>query len=237
MGGFKNEDGSLKDYLRLQSLQKLIVDEVKSLNGVGPRATAYLNEFNKILKDHKANGIQITYNNSDEKAASFYDSHLGAAINDFLVNNTSKGSKLGDAANFVTGIALLDSLQQEYTPILKENIIPDNSDVEIENVKTNKQIKTLQNLVSGLDEATSKINEAAKKDIFTKLEEAKTRNLGRVAHTFASVKERISKVDTWTIIFICLFIDLLVPLAIYILLKKKDGEETKVKPITKPGYF
>jgi hypothetical protein len=68
------------------------------------------------------------------------------------------------------------------------------------------------------------------------LEESPSRTLGRIANTFKSVKDRISKVDTWAIIILCLFIDILVPLAIYMLLRKKRDEpenkslQGKVKP-------
>jgi hypothetical protein len=68
------------------------------------------------------------------------------------------------------------------------------------------------------------------------LEESPSRTLGRIASTFKSVKDRISKVDTWAIIILCLFIDLVVPLAIYLLLRKK-GDEPKEKPRTSPTSF
>jgi hypothetical protein len=227
--GFKNEDGSLKDYLALIRIKDVIVTEVKELGGFGPNATKAMADFNAITSKSKYNlgAYKLTTQRSDARQASFYETSLSAIIKDFLINNTSKGSKLADAANFVVGVGLLDSLQKAFTPILKNEIIPDNSDIKIENVKSNKQITTLQNLVSGLDEASSKINEASGKVQFQLLKEAKTRNLGRIAHTVKSVSERINKIDTWAIILVCLFIDLIVPLAIYILLRRKSDEVAK----------
>ena len=106
-----------------------------------------------------------------------------------------------------------------YSLILKDSIIPDNSDIQLDEVKIHPQIIILQKLVTGINEAISKINNATKKDTykFKQLEESPSRTLGRIANTFKSIKERINKVDTWAIIILCLFIDLIVPLAIYLL--------------------
>jgi hypothetical protein len=62
------------------------------------------------------------------------------------------------------------------------------------------------------------------------LEESRSRDLGRIANTFKSIKDRITKVDTWAIIILCLFVDLIVPLAIYLLLRKKGDEEEESTP-------
>ena len=54
-----------------------------------------------------------------------------------------------------------------------------------------------------------------------------------------SIKKRISETDTLGIILVCLFIDLLVPLAIYLLLKKDEEEEedNSLKGKNRPGSF
>lgn len=52
-----------------------------------------------------------------------------------------------------------------------------------------------------------------------------TKELGRFAHTISSVKQRINKIDTWGIIILCLFIDLIVPLAIYFMIRGNTGNE------------
>ena len=116
--------------------------------------------------------------------------------------------------------------------------IPDNSDIKLEEVKTHPQINILQKLVTGINDATSKINSGTKSNSykFKELEESPSRTLGRIANTFKSVKDRINKVDTWAIIILCLFVDLIVPLAIYLLLRKKEDEpednslQGKIKP-------
>jgi hypothetical protein len=110
-----------------------------------------------------------------------------------------------------------------------KDIIADDSRIILKDVKNHSQINTLQHLVTFLDNATTQINEGSNTKIFPKkLEEAKTRNLGRIAHTLSSIWERIGRIDTWAMILLCLFIDLLVPLAIYTLIRKKDREDGDV---------
>ena len=115
----------------------------------------------------------------------------------------------------------LDSINKTYTPLLKK-IIADDSSIKLGNVKNHPQINTLQTMVTDLDNATIQINEGSNKEIFPKLEEAKTRNLGRIAHTLNSIWERKGHIDTWAMILLVLFIDLLVPLGIYVLIRKEE---------------
>jgi len=91
-------------------------------------------------------------------------------------------------------------------------------------VQTHPQINILQKLVTGINEATSKINSATKSDSFKfqVAEEPQSPNLGRIAFTFQSINERNAKVETWVIIFLCLFVNLILPLSIYLLLRKKE---------------
>jgi len=212
------------DFAKLQKLKALIVDEIKGMGGEGPSARRYINEFNKIITNYNGQIVTFSGNTSNEKLAEFYNRGLNDQINWLLESIAGKGGNLADASNFLWGVHQLDTLQKKYTPILKDSIIPDNSTIALADVKTNKQIKTLQKLISGINEATSKINKSSNKEIFKQLEEAQCRNLGTIAHTFKSVKERLNKVDTWAILILCLFIDLVVPLAIYLLLRKKDDE-------------
>lgn len=219
-------------------LKDKIVGEIKEQGGCGTNCNFLLDQFNNIAAENKLERTRLSgFNTTTDKLADLYERSLTGVIEGLMTNNLSQGVVVTNAANLLTGMKLLDSTQKEYTPILKNEIIPDNSEIKLDSIKTNKQINILQNIVDNLNEATSKINESRKKNIFTKLNDVQTRNLGRIAHTASSVKERIDKVDTWSIIFICLFIDLLVPLAIYLLLKKKEGQEDKIKPITTPGHF
>lgn len=232
-GFAKKGKSEFDDYQRLVQLKNLIVTEVKDLNGFGSHAARNLDEFNGILKKYGSKGVSLSANGKKDDLARFYEGHLNAEIQNLLKSVANKGGDLADASNFITGIGELDTLQKVYSSILKDSIIPDNSPILLEKVKTNKQINVLQKLVSGINAATSKINKSSNDEIFKPLEEAQCRNLGTIAHTFKSVITRINKVDTWAIIILCLFIDLVVPLAIYLLIKKSDDDSTETERKTK----
>lgn len=244
--GFNDTDGSLRDYTNMDEYKKSIVDEIKK-NGQGPRSAGYLIKFNEIVTRNKIPTIELTSkgNFSNKELAQYYENMCNGRMRAFIENTTAKGGAVSDANNFILGINLFDSLNRIYTPILLDSIIPDNSELKLENIKTNNQVIVLQKLATGMDEASSKINEASKKKTINKSEdfiligETKSQNLGTIAHTVASIKDRINKVDTWAIIILCLFVDLIVPLAIYLLLRKNGDEEDDVifKEPTKPETF
>jgi hypothetical protein len=55
-------------------------------------------------------------------------------------------------------------------------------------------------------------------------------------HTFETISERIADISTWWVISLCLFVDLIVPMAIYYLLRKDYGEIGQKRNM-KPGTF
>lgn len=243
--GFEDKKDELIDYENLKLLKKKIVDELKSFKGWGPEASTAFDSFNEISGKY---GFPVKrYSNAGSmtylELANVYDSYLDGTIQKVLetlmVNSKDKGVQ--SALSFIKGVAELDTLQKNYTTVLKDSIIPDNSEIKLEAVKTHPQIGILQKLVTGINDATSKINNATKPDSFkfNVLEESPSRTLGRIANTFKSVKDRITKVDTWAIIILCLFVDLIVPLAIYLLLRKNGDEEDDIlfKEPTKPETF
>ena len=211
---------------KLHTLEKNILDEVKGQAGFGPRATDYLNQFNAITAGKlKPNIVRGNSQADRDQIAVRYAKLLEDEIKHYVVNQITKG-KADNAEKLYLGKEELDSIDIKFTPILRE-IISDDSRIPLESVKTHPQIIQLQNLVTNLDDATIKINEASNKQLYSKLKEAKTRNLGRIAHTLSSIRERIDKIDTWAMILLCLFIDLLVPLLIYTLIRKRDDEENE----------
>jgi len=240
--GFGNKTKELTDYENLKILQKKIVEEIRDFEGWGIKSSSALNDFNSISKQY---GFPIEqYSNAGtmtrDKLSRIYDNYLegiNQKILEVLMINSKDGG-VQNALSFIKGVAELDSLQKNYSILLKDSIIPDNSDIRLEEVKGHPQINILQRLVTGINEASSKINSATKPNSykFQVLEESPSRTLGRIANTFKSVNNRISQTDTWAIIILCLFIDLAVPLAIYLLLRKKENEpenkslQRKIKP-------
>jgi hypothetical protein len=231
--GFNDiEDGILRDYTNMEEYKKSIVDEIKK-NGQGSKAAVYLTKFNEIVTRNKIPTIVTTSftNLSNKDLAQYYEGMCNGRMRAFIENNTARGPSVSYAYNFILGINLFDSLNRIYTPILLDSIIPDNSEIKLEDVQTHPQIIILQKLVTGINDATSKINNATKSDSFKfqAIEEPQSRNLGRIAFTFQSIKDRNTKVETWVIIFLCLFVNLILPLTIYPILLKK--ELTLNKPV------
>lgn len=240
--GFKNKSKAFTDYENLKSLKENVVIEIRQMGGWGPQSSTALGDFNKISSQYGQ--APLRFSNAGtmtrKSLAAIYNGYLEDIINKVLraLMVNSKDGDVQNALSFLKGVSELDSLQKNYSILLKDSIIPDNRDIRLEEVKAHPQIKILQKLVTGINEATSKINNATKSNFYKykKLEESPSRTLGRIANTFKSVKDRISKVDTWAIIILCLFIDILVPLAIYMLLRKKRDEpenkslQGKVKP-------
>ena len=94
--------------------------------------------------------------------------------------------------------------------------------------KNLKQINSLISLVKGINEATSLINKGSDIKKYEIIDEEKTpytKYLGQMENTIVTVGKRIDKISTWVIILVCLFIDLLAPLAIYLFLRKKEGDD------------
>ncbi len=225
--GFEDNKNELVDYENLKLLKKKIVVELKSFRGWGPEASTAFASFNEIIEKH---GFSVTIftagNMTSLELANVYDSYLEGVIQkvlEMMVVNSKDGG-VTNALSFIKGIAELDSLEKNYTTVLRDSIIPDKSEIKLGEVQTHPQINILVKLVTGINEATSKINSATKPDSFKfqVVEEPQSPNLGRIAFTFQSIKERNAKMDTWGIIILCLFVNLILPLAIYLHLRKKS---------------
>ena len=225
---FKSE--TIQELTNLNTLKKQLVDEVKNQTGWGPRATDYLNQFNFITKGNQKPNNSLG-SNQDERddIAERYEDLLEEQIDAFVLR-TVANNKIGNPKIILEGIKDLKKAKEQYTEKLKL-IIEDDSEIQLDSLinlrqkgSNHPQIQLLQNLVTDIDNSTKKINEGNKEEIYPILKEAETRNLGRIKHTLNSVKKRLSETDTLGIIFVCLFIDLLVPLAIYLLLRKKEGD-------------
>ena len=207
----------------LHTFRKAMFDEIDRQNGFGPRAKDYLRQFNEITGGNLKPNIRQGHTKEEwNEIAVAYNKLLEDEIKNYVIKQMKNG-QVGDAEKVYAGREKLDSINKIYTPILKE-IIADKSDISVKGAKNHKQINQLQNLVTDLDNVATQINEGSNSVIFPdKLEEAKTTNLGTVAHTFTSIWQRIGKIDTWVMILLVLFIDLLVPLAIYVLIRKEEN--------------
>lgn len=244
--GFGSKGNKIKefnDYENLVILRKKVVEEIKDFNGWGPESSSSLQSFNKISSGYGFPAERFSNAGSMTRLelSRIYEGYLNGIIQKVLekLMISSKDGGVQNALNFIKGASELDSLQKRYSNVLKDSIIPDNSDIKLDDVKQHPQINLLQRLVTGINEATSKINNASKSKLskFDQLPESPSRTLGRIANTFSSIKQRINKIDTWAIILLCLFVDLIVPLAIYLLIRENGAEVDDKGQVTGPKTF
>lgn len=136
----------------------------------------------------------------------------------------------------------LEELKTNYKEKLI-NISADNQiDYKLDSIKKYENVITIVNFVNALNGSIDQINKGnnAEKPLLYRLDNdthPRADKLGMIKFTLISIKERINEIDTWAIIILCLFIDLIVPLAIYLLLRKKDDEDDQIIKKTRPDFF
>ncbi len=237
MSKFKNPE-LINDYLLLTDLKEKILSEIKYQNGFGNQAKKYLKEFNNILSDYEKDpkrkkAVRVTpsyaVGNTQEDRDNMYNEMsklLESAIESFNVKTVANG-KAENTTNLYQGIQDINEIRETYSDKLID-IIKDDFVINLDSVKSHPHVVTLKTLATKINNAIDKINNAEDKGINNKEfahVESQSENIGKFEHTIASIKERINKIDTWGIIFLCLFIDLLVPLFIYVMIKRNEDEE------------
>lgn len=243
---FKSE--TLSQLSDLYDLKSKVLFEIKKDGGLGPDAKDYLSKINSITASAggqtepiKLNGSLGVDQSEREQISLNYDTLINSQIQNFVIKKMSN-NRVGNPTLIYEGTRELNSIKEKYTDSLK-HIISDDQEIKLDSLiklrqsgKNFSQIQTLQNLVTDIDNATKKINEGYKEQIYPVLKEASTRNLGRVAHTLKSVNQRLLQTDTLIILLLCLFIDLIVPLGMYFLLQK-NSNQTITKKKTSPIDF
>jgi hypothetical protein len=218
---------AVDDYRKLENLKGQIMSETRQYM-FAENARKYLADFNKILAEYGI--VQVKEPSfagvSHEKQAEYIEPYLRRSIEDFQVKRVT----VKNAENYLRGKVELKKLQEEYTPKL-DSIIKDDSRIPLDKVKNHPQIKTLSSLVNAINNNTDLINKSREQKEFpqeklgSKEGGAKTRHLGEIEHTLTSIGERITGIDTLAMILLCVFIDLLVPLAIYTIIRKKENND------------
>jgi hypothetical protein len=238
-------DIAVSDYLKLSSIKKQILTEVPN-RGYGPNARKLTADFNNLSNKYSSAPISISsavgFVTSNELEAKRQKEQIEPLFDDVLNSMMLKGIlKVASPELFSEGTSELGSLRDEYTPKL-EKIMADNiSEYPLDSIKKNQNVSEIVFLVGKLNTSIDKINKGNNKDrpILNRLDEnvhPRADKLGMIKYTLLSIKERIKEIDTWAIIILCLFIDLVVPLALYLLLRKKGDEQEskslhgKVKP-------
>lgn len=225
----------LSTYNRLKDLKTTVLREIEKRDGFGSIATSTLLDFNN-LAGSKISPDRNLGNTSEEKRekSNSFSKQMDNAIKNYVIQNLTKNNKDGIA--IIEANTKMDSIKNLYTDSLKE-IIADNSELKInDSTKFHPQIITLIHLVSGIDEIATAVNKQTEKTIIPNLNKdnntnsiPKTQFIGQFDHTLASVGERINRGDTWGILLLVLFIDLIVPLAIYFMIRGGEGTDQSGK--------
>lgn len=222
-------------YAKLQKLKEIqtnLLTEIKDRNGFGPYATEQLRDFN-LLAGSSYTPERIIERTQEERnnVANKWKKNTDNAIKEFLIKLNANDK---NSAKLVNAKYEMDDLASAYNLRL-ENILEDRSDVDIthEAVNNNKQILLLKELTTKLDKVATDVNSIKKPEPFNLINTGKgtiqfpkTQRLGKFEHTIISVRERIGKLDTWGIIIVCFFFDLLGPFLFYFYLRNEDDEYT-----------
>lgn len=224
------ENEYIKILENLTEFKTNILSEIAERGGFGPRANRNLNEIRKLTGSELTGEFRIKKNPDDIiKLYQDWDQKLDNVIMNYVAKTIPGDDK--NKLEIVYANKELEKFYEKYNPIL-DSIANDDKRVYLDSLKfdnyvPNKQIKTLKLVVDKINQIDIRVNTALNKPqppIYSK-ENPKSKHIGKFEHTLASVKERINKIDTWGIILLCLFIDLLVPLFIYLMIRKNDDEE------------
>lgn len=212
----------------LEVAQEMLLKEIKDREGFGPRATEQLNIINRIAGTNYTPDRNLGKDQDERNQKYEYWKKLtDKVIEDYTIS-------LIHDKNAVKWMQIrnnIDLISNEYNGKL-EIIIDDNSDVDIshEAIANNSQIAVLKQLTTKLDEVAGDVNSIVP-DLFNKIVTGKetiafpkTQQLGTFQHTMISVGERFGKLDTWGVIIICFFFDLLGPFLFYFYLRKDEAE-------------
>jgi hypothetical protein len=210
------------NYKKLESYRNIILNELTTNHGFGRKATENQNEFNKIIGINVPTPDDIELNDQQIQGRK--------QLLDSLMHNWYKskaGNGITNIEKYMAGVSTLNILQTNMVPVLKK-IATDDSPIILDSVKNHPHVKIIKDVVESINSSAINLNESAGKVIIKQLPKDVYPNadkLGDIQNTFITIGKRLNQISTWAIIILCLFIDLIVPLAIYILLRKKEDEE------------
>ena len=224
---------AIENMVTLRQLKDDILKQIRQNNGQGTIALSQLEKFNTLA------GSEVTRFNSlklNEEQVNILETQLEGAINDYELKNLANG--LAQGASALTGWSIMDSLRKNVVPKLEE-IAASDKQINFDSIKVSEEVKLIKDAVQKINTAAIAYNKGSGNEEMKELPKEKyprADKLGEIQNTFITIGERIDQISTWAIILLCLFIDLIVPLAIYLLLRKK-GDEAPPMPRTKPTSF
>jgi hypothetical protein len=240
------QDGglSIKNLNEIQKKSDEVFYEIEKSKGFGPEAKKDLNEFNQMIVSLGGTAINA---GSHQLGKSEAERANIAAVFRNLMNQSIKSLMLGNKkAEVANSLIKNDSIMQELairkTQIIKA-INANDKRVDEDTAVFHKQVNQLKDLVQTHDDICNEINTLKFKskengkektlyltpinpDTKAELQFPKSIYLGRFNHTLDSVSARINKKDTWGIIILVLFIDFIVPLGIFLLIRKRENDNS-----------
>lgn len=241
--------GSSLDLEDLKRHRKDCLDEIVKSQGFGASAKLALKSFNDISAKYGIGEIREgSFDLKNKSAAQHFDELMSSVIAQLETGVTGIGNALTATKSMAQLQKMFEKPKDEklLSPgdsIFKE--ISDNRATKKENPKAfDISVKKLEDLVKLNDEMANAVNElkitynengknelvqmrVLNKDNKAELLFPKSKEMGKFNHTMDSVGKRMGKLDTWGILILVLFIDFIVPLGIYMLIRKKEGEEKK----------
>lgn len=234
-GRFENDkivissDPTLKT---LKERQANLKTEIIDREGFGDRAKYEVEQFNKLAHTTYTPSRRLGLTKEErQKLWEEWEEKTNEGIRNYIIYYMNGDKR--SAIKLLDCKADLTQIDNDYSPKL-DSIIGDNSDVSIEHnaVANNPQIALLKELTLKLDKVANDVNSVMEYNPpFSKIVSGdetiafpKTQKLGTFEHTVISVKERINKLDTWGVIIICLFFDLLGPFLFYFYLRSDKSE-------------
>jgi hypothetical protein len=218
---FTNE--ALSKFNKITEYSDEIIFQIKSNHGFGEKAKNALLDFNEVT------GTKIPPPNDvllDEQQINDWKEKLDKEVEKWLLANMGDGVLKG--IRYAAGLKTLDSLQKNAVPEL-EKIAIDDTPMNLDSIKFHPDVKTVKSVVEKINSSAINVNEGTGKETIKELPKdlyPNANRLGEIQNTILTIGKRINQISTWAIIILCLFIDLVVPLAIYLLLRKKEGEDS-----------
>ena len=244
---------SYKDFDQLKNIRESAKTEIAKNNGMGGVAREHISNFNVIVNKL---GLDPTYY---ARAGGRFTSNKSRNNEISAALDSTMSSTIAAVANNIQGIYKIVQAKNQLNKLSVDSkasldsIFSDKSDVSLDSIKQNRQIIYLQNLVSSIDSAVLEINSGIEtsnvkltkltqiKDLTDsdKLQIPKSQFLGQFRHTVEIIRSRLFYTSTLFIILMCLFIDIIVPLGIFILLRDDNTSEssTIVKRIKRKQAF
>jgi hypothetical protein len=245
--------GSSLDIEDLKRYRDNCLFEIEKSKGFGENAKDFLKSFNDVSKKYGVG--EIGYGSVDlqnKNAAEHFGNQMNSVISQLETGVAGVGNALVATKSMAQLQKMFEKPKDEKLLSPGDSIFKEISD----NRATKKEdsaafdlsVKKLDELVKLNDEMANAVNklnitykengknEVVKMKELNKGDKAellfpKSKEMGKFNHTMDSIGKRIGKLDTWGILILVLFIDFIVPLGIYLLIRKKDGEEKKKKVI------